>query len=349
MMLQGEFGEGEEGFAPSCVEGRIHVEKQWYEGADVLHGNNPGMQVEECCGLVLKKGCVERRSPSTGATGFRIRCGGGVIVGVRGRHGRRAFASGALQGVADAGVSGVALLLRDDSLAFGISRASQGGGASSLCRALAIFLGGAQGGSALRSAVGSATSGSGGMVALGSTDSTSEASCGGDRELPAMGQRRKTGALGGSVESEIFCLHGGLSPSIDNLDSVRSLDRVQEVPHEGPMCDLLWSDPDDRCGWGISPRGAGYTFGQDISEQFNHTNNLKLVARAHQLVMEGYNWAHEQKVVTIFSAPNYCYRCGNMASILEVDDCRNHTFIQFEPAPRRGEPDVTRRTPDYFL
>ena len=28
------------------------------------------------------------------------------------------------------------------------------------------------------------------------------------------------------------------------------------------MCDLLWSDPDDRCGWGISPRGAGYTFGQ---------------------------------------------------------------------------------------
>ena len=72
------------------------------------------------------------------------------------------------------------------------------------------------------------------------------------------------------MESEIFCLHGGLSPSIENLDSVRSLDRVQEVPHEGPMCDLLWSDPDDRCGWGISPRGAGYTFGQvlDIPHLF---------------------------------------------------------------------------------
>ncbi|KVI08294.1 serine/threonine-protein phosphatase PP2A-2 catalytic subunit-like isoform X1 [Cynara cardunculus var. scolymus] len=151
------------------------------------------------------------------------------------------------------------------------------------------------------------------------------------------------------VESEIFCLHGGLSPSIETLDNIRNFDRVQEVPHEGPMCDLLWSDPDDRCGWGISPRGAGYTFGQDISEQFNHTNSLKLIARAHQLVMEGFNWGHEQKVVTIFSAPNYCYRCGNMASILEVDDCKGHTFIQFEPAPRRGEPDVTRRTPDYFL
>jgi diadenosine tetraphosphatase ApaH/serine/threonine PP2A family protein phosphatase len=49
---------------------------------------------------------------------------------------------------------------------------------------------------------------------------------------------------------------------------------------------------------------------QDISEQFNHTNGLSLVARAHQLVMEGYNWCHDQNVVTIFSAPNYCYRCG---------------------------------------
>ena len=63
-----------------------------------------------------------------------------------------------------------------------------------------------------------------------------------------------------------------------------------QVPHEGPMCDLLWSDPDDRCGWGISPRGAGYTFGQDIAAQFNHTNGLTLISRAHQLVMEGYNW-----------------------------------------------------------
>lgn len=71
------------------------------------------------------------------------------------------------------------------------------------------------------------------------------------------------------IQPKIFCLHGGLSPSIDTLDHIRSIDRIQEVPHEGPMCDLLWSDPDDRCGWGISPRGAGYTFGQDISEAFS--------------------------------------------------------------------------------
>ena len=79
------------------------------------------------------------------------------------------------------------------------------------------------------------------------------------------------------VESEIFCLHGGLSPSIETLDNIRNFDRVQEVPHEGPMCDLLWSDPDDRCGWGISPRGAGYTFGQVIS---NHASRCMLFTLA---------------------------------------------------------------------
>lgn len=147
----------------------------------------------------------------------------------------------------------------------------------------------------------------------------------------------------------MFCLHGGLSPSLDTLDNIRSLDRIQEVPHEGPMCDLLWSDPDDRCGWGISPRGAGYTFGQDIAQQFNHTNGLSLISRAHQLVMEGFNWAQEKNVVTVFSAPNYCYRCGNMAAILEIGESMDQNFLQFDPAPRQIEPDTTRKTPDYFL
>ncbi|TEB34559.1 Metallo-dependent phosphatase [Coprinellus micaceus] len=151
------------------------------------------------------------------------------------------------------------------------------------------------------------------------------------------------------IDNQIFCLHGGLSPSIDTLDHVRSIDRVQEVPHEGPMCDLLWSDPDDRCGWGISPRGAGYTFGQDISEAFNHNNGLTLVARAHQLVMEGYSWGQDRNVVTIFSAPNYCYRCGNQAAIMEIDEKLSYSFLQFDPAPRAGEPLVSRRVPDYFL
>lgn len=155
--------------------------------------------------------------------------------------------------------------------------------------------------------------------------------------------------LTGLVEKQIFCLHGGLSPAVESLDQIRAMDRMQEVPHEGPMCDLLWSDPDDRMGWNVSPRGAGYNFGQDISEGFNHSNRLTLIARAHQLVMEGYNWSHERNVVTVFSAPNYCYRCGNQAAIMELDDELNYSFLQFDPSPRRQGFHKFARAPDYFL
>ena len=151
------------------------------------------------------------------------------------------------------------------------------------------------------------------------------------------------------VENSIFCLHGGLSPCIDTLDQIRQIDRKQETPHEGPMCDLLWSDPEERSGFGVSLRGAGYIWGEDVSAKFSKTNNLNLIARAHQLVMNGFNWSHNQKVVTIFSAPNYCYRCGNEAAIMEVDENMNKLFTQFDPAPRRGEPYISKRAPDYFL
>ncbi|XP_077434765.1 serine/threonine-protein phosphatase 2A catalytic subunit beta isoform-like [Vanacampus margaritifer] len=151
------------------------------------------------------------------------------------------------------------------------------------------------------------------------------------------------------VDNQILCLHGGLSPSIVTLENIRALDRMQEVPHEGPMCDLLWSDPDEHHGWDISLRGAGYTFGQDISETFNHANGLTLVSRAHQLEMEGFNWYHDRNVVTIFSAPNYCYRCGNKAAIMELEDTLKCSFQQFDPAPRKDENQSSWRFPDYFL
>ena len=67
-----------------------------------------------------------------------------------------------------------------------------------------------------------------------------------DRPYLLKATPESTAAMTAVVADRIFCLHGGLSPSIDTLDHARELDRVQEVPHEGPMCDLVWSDPDDR-------------------------------------------------------------------------------------------------------
>ncbi|XP_050808355.1 serine/threonine-protein phosphatase 4 catalytic subunit isoform X2 [Gopherus flavomarginatus] len=149
---------------------------------------------------------------------------------------------------------------------------------------------------------------------------------------------------------KIFCVHGGLSPSIQTLDQIRTIDRKQEVPHDGPMCDLLWSDPEDTTGWGVSPRGAGYLFGSDVVAQFNASNDIDMICRAHQLVMEGYKWHFNETVLTVWSAPNYCYRCGNVAAILELDEHLQKEFIIFEAAPQetRGIPSK-KPVADYFL
>ncbi|KAI8321218.1 Metallo-dependent phosphatase [Martensiomyces pterosporus] len=152
------------------------------------------------------------------------------------------------------------------------------------------------------------------------------------------------------IDDKILCVHGGLSPVINTVDQIRTIDRKQEVPHEGAMCDLLWSDPEDISGWGLSPRGAGYLFGGDVVRSFLHTNHLDLIARAHQLVMEGFKHMFDKTCVTVWSAPNYCYRCGNVAAILEFDENLVSNFKIFEAAPQepRGIP-AKKPAPDYFL
>eukprot|EP00656_Telonema_subtile_P055060 TRINITY_DN840_c0_g1_i4.p1 TRINITY_DN840_c0_g1~~TRINITY_DN840_c0_g1_i4.p1 ORF type:complete len:243 (-),score=25.17 TRINITY_DN840_c0_g1_i4:113-841(-) len=59
--------------------------------------------------------------------------------------------------------------------------------------------------------------------------------------------------LAGLIEGDVFTPHGGLSPSVQTVAQINAeIDRVKEVPHEGPVCDLVWSDPDDRQGWNLS-------------------------------------------------------------------------------------------------
>ncbi|KAI0602363.1 Metallo-dependent phosphatase-like protein [Biscogniauxia sp. FL1348] len=158
--------------------------------------------------------------------------------------------------------------------------------------------------------------------------------------------------LAAIIDGEILCVHGGLSPEIRTIDQIRVVARAQEIPHEGAFCDLVWSDPEDVETWSVSPRGAGWLFGDKVATEFNHVNGLKLIARAHQLVNEGYKYHFPQNsVVTVWSAPNYCYRCGNVASIMSVDKNLDPKFSIFSAVPddMRHVPAGRRGPSDYFL
>eukprot|EP00929_Paragymnodinium_shiwhaense_P034529 TRINITY_DN18773_c0_g1_i1.p1 TRINITY_DN18773_c0_g1~~TRINITY_DN18773_c0_g1_i1.p1 ORF type:complete len:335 (+),score=52.03 TRINITY_DN18773_c0_g1_i1:98-1102(+) len=165
--------------------------------------------------------------------------------------------------------------------------------------------------------------------------------------------------LSAVVDNSIFCVHGGLSPNIKLLDQVRVINRVQEIPHEGPFGDLVWSDPADVPGWAVSPRGAGWLFGERPTEHFNRLNGLSLIARAHQLVQEGYKYMFTESqqckdsktglLVTVWSAPNYCYRCGNVASILDIDESGNREFRIFKEVAASAAAMPPRQVVPYFL
>ncbi|KEH33779.1 serine/threonine-protein phosphatase 5 isoform X1 [Medicago truncatula] len=122
------------------------------------------------------------------------------------------------------------------------------------------------------------------------------------------------------INEKVFVVHGGLF-SVDGvkLSEIRSINRFCEPPEEGLMCELLWSDPQPLPGRGPSKRGVGLSFGGDVTKRFLKDNNLDLVVRSHEVKDEGYEVDHDGKLITVFSAPNYCDQMGNKGAFIRFE------------------------------
>ena len=125
------------------------------------------------------------------------------------------------------------------------------------------------------------------------------------------------------IDDTIFCCHGGLSPELVFVNEIKEIIRPTDVPEQGMLCDILWSDPnkdiiDDY--FGENERGISVTFSKKYLQKFLSDNNLELLCRAHQVVEEGYEFFANKKCVTVFSAPNYCGIFDNSGAMMVVDE-----------------------------
>eukprot|EP00439_Symbiodinium_sp_Y106_P036854 s2375_g4.t1 len=134
---------------------------------------------------------------------------------------------------------------------------------------------------------------------------------------------------------KIFCVHSGLAPEVDTLEKLRHLDRHADYGHEGPITDMLWSDPrEDVEGWGVAPKSSGYWFGEDITTEFLKANNLELME------------LHGGRCITVFSSSNVTF--GNQAAVLHLDDDCNLTVQTFREAKQSDSELRSADIPDHF-
>ncbi|KAK5448181.1 serine/threonine protein phosphatase Pzh1 [Exophiala xenobiotica] len=134
------------------------------------------------------------------------------------------------------------------------------------------------------------------------------------------------------VADKIFCVHGGLSPSLSHMDDIRQIARPTDVPDYGLLNDLLWSDPADMDqDWDSNERGVSYCFGKKVIVDFLARHDFDLVCRAHMVVEDGYEFFNDRLLVTVFSAPNYCGEFDNWGAVMSVSSNLLCSFELLKP------------------
>jgi len=141
------------------------------------------------------------------------------------------------------------------------------------------------------------------------------------------------------VAGKIFCVHGGLSPSLNTMEDILKIKRPTDVPEFDLLNDLLWSDPSETAeDWEDNERGVSYCFGKSVVQDFLARNDFDLVCRAHMVVEDGYEFFGNRILVTVFSAPNYCGEFDNNGAVMHVNEDLLCSFEIIQALDANGEP-----------
>ncbi|KAH0786191.1 Ser/Thr protein phosphatase [Histomonas meleagridis] len=138
--------------------------------------------------------------------------------------------------------------------------------------------------------------------------------------------------LASIVQNSVFCVHGGLSPLLQDVQQLRELQLpIPNYFQNSMISDLVWSDPVDSVkGFLLNRRGSGQIFGADAVENFLKTNNLKLLIRAHQCTLYGFRAFDNFQGITLFSCSNYCQTIQNKCGVITFKDEREISFYSLD-------------------
>lgn len=141
--------------------------------------------------------------------------------------------------------------------------------------------------------------------------------------------------LAAIIDKEILCIHGGLGGCLTKISEIEEIKRPLRIVHEANnrteqiVMDILWSDPTDNDNeFGIQPNimrdsrnyGNIVKFGPDIVDKFLNTNKLSMIIRAHECVLDGFERFNGGKLITLFSATDYCKRHKNAGAMLIINN-----------------------------
>lgn len=140
--------------------------------------------------------------------------------------------------------------------------------------------------------------------------------------------------LAALVNDSILCVHGGIGPEITTISQISDLKRPIFGYEDQIVSSLVWSDPSPTVStFSPSARGLGHLFGLTPLQTFLSSQTLDIIVRGHECVKDGIEYALDYKIVTVFSASNYCGMLGNKSGVLILKPDKTHEDVTFPFLP----------------
>ena len=165
--------------------------------------------------------------------------------------------------------------------------------------------------------------------------------------------------LAAIINNKIFCIHGGLTPDLETIEEINKIDRFACIDKNDQIFGLLANSPVEYSywkflyyyniinGWMEAPKGNDKYFLEEVTERFEKKNEIDLIICGRHYMEDGFRFFHNNKLISLFSAPNYDGN-KNKGAIIEIDENMEKRFLIFNNSKIKSNKN-NFRIPDYFV